>query len=104
MMDPISAHEFLIRNDPSSGMGARKAGGGDEEGGGFGEVLKELVKETDELQKSADKTLEGFADGTVEDVHEVMMSMNKADLSFRMLLEIRNKLVDAYTEVMRTQV
>ena len=68
------------------------------------DTLSELVKETSDLQKNADQSLEDFAAGKVEDMHHVMMSMNRADLSFRMMLEVRNKLVEAYTEIMRTQV
>lgn len=70
----------------------------------FAETLKGLVEETDDLQKVSEKTLEGFASGEVEDVHQVMVAMNRADLSFRMMLEVRNKLVEAYQEVMRAQV
>lgn len=42
--------------------------------------------------------------GEVDDVHQVMLAMDRADLSFRMTLEVRNKLLEAYQEVMRLQV
>ena len=45
-----------------------------------------------------------FSKGKVDDVHEVMLAMTRADLSFRMVLEVRNKLVEAYQEVMRLNV
>ena len=104
MLDAIKAHEFLARE---AGRVTSPTGGGHEakvEGKSFAETLSALMKETDALQKSADKTLEDFSKGKVENLHDVMISMSKADLSFRMLLEVRNKLVEAYTEVMRTQV
>ena len=42
--------------------------------------------------------------GEVEDVHTAMIAMQKADLSFQLLMQVRNKLVEAYREVMRMQV
>lgn len=70
----------------------------------FQETLVDMLGEVDRLQKDSGQAIEGFAQGEVEDVHSVMEAMTKADLSFRMLLEVRNKLVDAYQEVMRTRV
>ena len=70
----------------------------------FGGVLKDLLAETDELQHEADKAVDQLLAGEKQDVHEVMLSMAKADVSFRMMLEVRNKLVEAYQEVMRMQV
>ena len=52
----------------------------------------------------ADKAVEQLLSGEKQDVHEVMLSMAKADVSFRMMIEVRNKLVEAYQEVMRMQV
>lgn len=73
-------------------------------GGDFGSLLEGTIKKVDGLQKDADKAVEGLATGEVSDVHEVMLAMTKADLSFRMMLEVRNKLVEAYQEVSRMQV
>jgi flagellar hook-basal body complex protein FliE len=42
--------------------------------------------------------------GEVQDVHSAMTAMQKADLSFQMMMQVRNKLIDAYHEVMRMQV
>ncbi|MEZ6195541.1 MAG: flagellar hook-basal body complex protein FliE [Planctomycetota bacterium] len=85
------------------GAGAPKTQGA-EGGGKFGEVLKNLLSETDDLQHEADKAVEQLLSGEKQDVHEVMLSMAKADVSFRMMIEVRNKLVEAYQEVMRMQV
>lgn len=73
-------------------------------GKGFSDVLGDLVKEANELQKDSAAKVEGFAEGGVDDIHDVMIAMTKADVSFRMMLEVRNKLVEAYQEVMRVQV
>jgi flagellar hook-basal body complex protein FliE len=42
-------------------------------------------------------------DGDMENIHEVMLKVSQADLSFRMVLEMRNKMLDAYTEIARMQ-
>jgi flagellar hook-basal body complex protein FliE len=70
----------------------------------FGSVLGRMLTEVDSLQKRADQAVEGLATGKVKDVHDVMLAMNEADLSFRLMLEVRNKLVEAYQEVSRMQV
>ena len=75
-----------------------------DDGKSFKDLLGGLVREVDGLQKTADTTVQDFASGEVADVHEVMLAMEKADLSFRFMMETRNKLVEAYREVMRMQV
>ncbi len=104
MIDPVSASKIGLGDPLTNGIGASRATPGLKSGVNFSDTLADIVKQTDELQKVADKTLEDFSTGKVEDMHEVMLSMTRADLSFQMLLEVRNKLVDAYTEIMRTQV
>ena len=78
---------------------AAKAGGGT-----FADALKDAVRGANDLQNAADDTVKKFAVGDVEDVHQVMLALDRADLSFRMTLEVRNKLLEAYQEVMRMPV
>jgi flagellar hook-basal body complex protein FliE len=72
--------------------------------GGFGSLLKEVVNEANSKQQAADQAVENFASGNDEDIQNVVVSMAKADLSFRMVMEIRNRLIDSYQEIMRMQV
>ena len=67
----------------------------------FGDFLKQSIKEVNQLQNEADKSAIDFATGRVKDIHQVMMSVQKADLSFRLMQQIRGKLVDAYREITR---
>ena len=69
--------------------------------GSFGDFLKQSIQDVNQLQNEADKSITDFATGEARNIHEVMMSVQKADLSFRLMQQIRNKLVDAYREVMR---
>ena len=71
---------------------------------GFGDMLKDMIADTEGMQQEADNAVHQLMTGEKENVHEVMLSMAKADVSFRMMLEVRNKLVEAYQEVMRMQV
>ena len=56
------------------------------------------------LQLKAGESIDSFASGEVENVHEVMIAMTKAEVSFKFMMETRNKLIDAYKEIMKMQV
>ncbi|MEQ8768582.1 MAG: flagellar hook-basal body complex protein FliE [Planctomycetota bacterium] len=67
----------------------------------FAELLKDLTSEVDAYQKNAQDMVEGLATGEVENVHDVVMALDKAELSFRMMADVRNRLIEAYREVTR---
>lgn len=67
----------------------------------FMDTLKSLVSEVDNQIKDANQMAEEFALGKEHDLHEIMIASEKADLSFRFLMQIRNKLLEAYQEIMR---
>lgn len=83
----------------AASTGAAGAGGDT-----FSTVLKDSMSKVNELQQGADKAIEGLAKGEVENVHDTMIAIEKANLSFNLMVQVRNKLVQAYEEVMRTQV
>ena len=101
MTTPIDPNILRIAESMEQAAGAKQGVGG---GDGFADVLEDLVKKADEMQKESTEKVEGFSSGDGEDIHDVMIAMSKADLSFRMMLEVRNKLVEAYQEVMRLPV
>ena len=78
-----------------------KAGKG--EGQSFDDVLKNIIPEVNRLQKEAaaasDELLRGGGS-----IHETMIAMEKAGLSFRYMMKVRNKILDAYKEVMKMPV
>lgn len=69
--------------------------------GSFRDMLGNMLVSAEADQAEAKKLTESMARGETQDIHRVMNAMNEADLSFRMVLEIRNKLVDAYQEIKR---
>jgi len=73
------------------------------EGKSFGDTLKEFVHDVDKMQKVADYQVERYAAGDLKDIHEVMIAAQKANLSLQLLVEIRNKVLDSYREIMRMQ-
>ena len=82
---------------------AADLGGASKETEGFGGLLTGLVNDVNRVQHEASSAIADFASGNGENLHEVMLAVSKAELSFKFLMEARNKLVDAYHEVMRMQ-
>ena len=77
---------------------------GDNNGVSFKNTLGSFVNDVNQMQLKADSAIEDFATGKITNMHEVMISMKKAEMSFQFLMETRNKLVEAYREVSRMQV
>lgn len=71
---------------------------------GAGKFFSELVAKVNELQSKSDTAIQGLASGENKNLHEVMISMEKASISFQFMSSVRNKALEAYQEVMRMQV
>ncbi|MEW6264163.1 MAG: flagellar hook-basal body complex protein FliE [Thermodesulfobacteriota bacterium] len=71
---------------------------------GFLETLKETIKNTNEAQVKAHTAMEELAAGKSANIHETMIAIQKADISFKMLMQVRNKIINAYQEIMRMPV
>jgi flagellar hook-basal body complex protein FliE len=83
------------------------SGGGSAPGAGraaFGDLLKDLLAHEASANQAADKAITDLATGKAESIHEVGLAVAQADLQFRLVLELRNRLTDAYQEVMRMQI
>ncbi len=70
----------------------------------FSDVLKKAIEDVSGLEKDADAALQQLAQGRHDNLHEAMIALQKADLSFKAMMEIRDKLISAYKEVMRMTV
>jgi len=70
----------------------------------FVTLLQQSLERVDGLQHEADAAARGFALGQASSVHDAMIAMEKADLSLRLTTKVRNKVVEAYQEIMRMQV
>ncbi|AQQ54134.1 flagellar hook-basal body complex protein FliE [Planococcus lenghuensis] len=76
----------------------------DNKTGEFGELFKQALDKVNSAQKESDKLTTGLVTGQVQDVHEVMIASQKANLSLQLTMQVRNKVVEAYQEMMRMQV
>jgi len=72
-----------------------------EKGPSFNNVLKEAIDEVNQLSKDADKAVVELTTGKSDNLHETMIALRKAELSFKLMMTVRQKILDAYTEVMR---
>lgn len=66
----------------------------------FKDVLSSALHSVDGMQKTADQVVLDYSAGKVENIHDVMVSIEKANLSLNMAVEVRNRLMDGYREIM----
>ncbi len=70
----------------------------------FGEILKASLDEVNDMQKSGEKAMNDMATGQVKDLHQAALAIDKAEMSMKLMLEVRNKAISAYKEILRTQI
>lgn len=91
-----------LTNSNGVTAGGNKVGGGESAGGGFGEVLKDALATVNKSQNEANAMITGLASGEHANIHETMIAMEKANVTFRLAAKVQAKVLDAYKEVMRT--
>jgi len=69
----------------------------------FTATLKDSIAKVEDLQQAADQSVNDLAVGRTKTLHETMISVEQAELSFRMLMAVRGKVISAYHEIMRMQ-
>ncbi len=70
----------------------------------FANQLQNAIQEVGNLQAGRDQMIEGMVSGEVTEVHDVMIAAKESQLAFELLLEVRNKLLEGYQEIMRMQI
>lgn len=70
----------------------------------FGAVLRNAIDEIHQLQQNADRAIENVQLESTQSVHEAMIALEKASISFKAMMQVRNRILEAYQEVMRMQV
>jgi flagellar hook-basal body complex protein FliE len=70
---------------------------------GFADTLKSAIDEMGELSSQAETKVAGVLEGNGVDVHSALIAVEKADLSFQLMMQVRNKIVSAYQEISRMQ-
>jgi flagellar hook-basal body complex protein FliE len=100
-MADFSVYNNIQRTFPQSTPAAKDSAASG--GGGFGNFLKDAIDQVNNLEKSSSGELQKFVDEKT-DLHSVMIALEKADLSFQTMMQVRNKIVSAYQEIMKSQV
>src|SRR5512137_544855 len=90
-------------NDPLK-IGRQKTVVNPEEVPSFDDTLKGFIKDVNHMQNHADRSIEKMVAGEITDVHQVMVAVEEANTAFALMMELRNKMLDAYQEVMRMQI
>ncbi|MEX0722425.1 MAG: flagellar hook-basal body complex protein FliE [Gracilimonas sp.] len=75
-----------------------------ENGDSFADMLTRAVNGVDESMKGAEQNMQDYVAGKTDNVHDVMISMQRAQLSFQLMVEVRNKGIEAYQELSRMQI
>jgi len=74
------------------------------DGSEFASSLKNAINSVDQLQKESDLKMQQLATGQNTNIHETMIAAEKADIALRLMVQVRNKMIEAYQEIMRMQV
>jgi flagellar hook-basal body complex protein FliE len=98
MSSPISALRILPAEIQSAASGSPGVSGG-----GFADTLRGAIDEMGQLDASADTKVAGVLSGNGADVHSALIAVEKADLSFQLMMQVRNKIVAAYQQVSQMQ-
>ncbi|NLG87990.1 MAG: flagellar hook-basal body complex protein FliE [Clostridiaceae bacterium] len=75
-----------------------------EEQTSFRDIMMKALKEVSGLEKQADSITEDFIAGRTDSIHSVLIAAEKASISLELIVEIRNRVLDAYNEIMRMQI
>jgi flagellar hook-basal body complex protein FliE len=98
MSSPISSLRILPAEIESSELPSSTA-----EGAGFAATLRDAMDEMGELGSQAQDKVSSVLEGAGGDVHTALIAVEKADLSFQLMMQVRNKIVSAYQEISRMQ-
>ena len=71
---------------------------------GFESYLSDAITKTNDMIIQADNINHQFAAGNIDDIHKVLIAVEKADIALQFTLQVRNKIIDAYNEIMRMQI
>ena len=105
MTEDIFIRSSVEQLKPLTGIEPKKAEGDKtSESTSFGDVLKGAIMDINNLQNDADKAIANVQLEDAGSIHDAMIALEKAGISFQVMMQVRNKILDAYQEVMRMQV
>jgi flagellar hook-basal body complex protein FliE len=96
-----------VRPTSNTGLisaGSREVAGKGKAGIPFAQYLKDAMKEANNLILESERLADDFAAGRTDNIHQVLIAAEKADIALQFTMQIRNKILDAYNEIMRMQI
>jgi flagellar hook-basal body complex protein FliE len=102
-MADLSRLDALLPQIASTQQTSNNTATPNQDGQNFSDVLKGALESVNDAQANADSAVKQVLSGETADIAETMVALQKADVSLKMMLEVRNKILEAYQEVMRTQ-
>ena len=101
-MDQIKAITIPSVSSVSHAGGAHPAGA--VPAGGFMNQLEQAISKANNIQLEANQATEALMTGQTQNIHQTMVALQEADVSFQLMMQIRNKLLSAYEEIQRMQI
>jgi flagellar hook-basal body complex protein FliE len=83
----------IFKPIPEVGQPPRK------DGASFGKMVKGIVEDAVKAEEDAGKSIQDFASGNMNDVHDVIMAVGKANMAISLLVQVRNGILDAYNQL-----
>jgi len=97
MIDKISGNNLLINESLSSKKNTGKVPS-------FADTLKDYIKSVNDDQIAAKESITKYLRGETKDIHSTVISIEKADISLQLMLQLRNKVIQSFQEIMRIQI
>ncbi|PIS10962.1 MAG: flagellar hook-basal body complex protein FliE [Bdellovibrio sp. CG10_big_fil_rev_8_21_14_0_10_47_8] len=91
------------QSDTSSKLGTT-VGGADATQKSFADTLSDAIQSVNSMQQASDKAIQNLATGRTDNIAEVMVAADKADIALKLMVQVRNKIIDAYQDIMKMQV
>lgn len=95
-LQPINLNSLGLENVPAADNESSSVS--------FGSYLKDALDKVNNLQLESEQIGNDFAAGKTDNIHQVMIASEKADIALQFTMQIRNKILDAYSEIMRMQI
>ncbi len=101
MTDPVG---LIGSNHALPALPALGGGRSADQGPGFRQLLTDQIEKINQLQRDATEAIQDLSVGKRDDIESVLIATQKADMAFRLLLQVRNKVIDAYDEVRQMRI
>lgn len=102
---PGDSQRMEISGQSNSGLGSISGTGNSSSSQkSFADTLNEAINSVNTMQQQSNKGMQDLATGRTDNIAEVMIQSEKADIAIKLMMQVRNKIIDAYQEVMKMQV